>query len=48
MGAGIAQVTVDKGIKTVLKDTSQAGLNRGIDQITTGFDGAVKRKKISA
>lgn len=48
MGAGIAQVTVDKGIKTILKDTSQQGLNRGINQISGGFDGAVKRKRITA
>lgn len=48
MGAGIAQVTVDKGIKTILKDTSQQGLNRGMSQISNGFDGAVKRKRITA
>lgn len=48
MGAGIAQVTVDKGIKTIVKDTSQQGINRGIAQISNGFDGAVKRKRITA
>lgn len=48
MGAGIAQVTVDKGIKTIVKDASQQGLNRGLAQICTGFDGAVKRKRMSA
>lgn len=48
MGAGIAQVTVDKGIHTIVKDASQAGLNRGYAQISNGFDNAVKRKRISA
>ncbi|KAF6215035.1 hypothetical protein GE061_009784 [Apolygus lucorum] len=48
MGAGIVQVTVDKGINVILKDASQAGLNRGLVQITNGFDNAVKRKRISA
>ncbi|BES88970.1 3-hydroxyacyl-CoA dehydrogenase, C-terminal domain [Nesidiocoris tenuis] len=48
MGAGIVQVTIDKGINVILKDASQAGLNRGLGQITNGFDNAVKRKRISA
>ena len=47
MGAGIAQVSVDKGYRTILKDMSQAGLSRGIDQVQSGIDKAVKRKKIS-
>ncbi|KAG8241896.1 hypothetical protein J6590_076583 [Homalodisca vitripennis] len=48
MGAGIAQVSVDKGYNVILKDTSDAGLMRGIGQIYTGLDGGVKRKKIDA
>lgn len=48
MGAGIAHVSVDKGYQVVLKDTTDAGLQRGVNQIYTGVDGAVKRKKISA
>uniref|UniRef100_A0A0B7B943 Trifunctional enzyme subunit alpha, mitochondrial n=1 Tax=Arion vulgaris TaxID=1028688 RepID=A0A0B7B943_9EUPU len=48
MGAGIAQVSIDKGIKTLLKDMSTQGLSRGEDQIQKGLDGAVKRKKISS
>jgi len=48
MGAGIAQVTVDKGYNVILKDANQNGLARGLGQIRTGLDGAVKRKKISA
>lgn len=47
MGAGIAQVTLDKGIKTIMKDTNDAGITRGIHQVQTGVDGKVKRKKIS-
>uniref|UniRef100_A0A8C9TLR0 enoyl-CoA hydratase n=1 Tax=Scleropages formosus TaxID=113540 RepID=A0A8C9TLR0_SCLFO len=37
MGAGIAQVTIDKGIRTVLKDTTEEGLNRGQQQIYKGW-----------
>ena len=47
MGAGIAQVSIDKGIKTVMKDVSQEGLARGIYQIKDGINKKVKRKKIS-
>lgn len=47
MGAGIAQVTLDKGIKTIMKDANDAGITRGIHQVQTGVDGKVKRKKIS-
>lgn len=38
MGAGIAQVTVDKGVRTILKDTTVAGLARGQEQIYKGWD----------
>lgn len=37
MGAGIAQVSVDKGIKTILKDTTQKGLDRGQQQVYKGY-----------
>ena len=47
MGAGIAQVSIDKGVDVILKDVTQAGLARGEDQITKGLDTKVKRKKIS-
>jgi len=47
MGAGIAQVSVDKGYNTILKDMTDAGLARGIDQVQKGVDKSVKRKKIS-
>lgn len=48
MGAGIVQVSIDKGYKVILKDTNDAGLGRGVGQIQKGFDTAIKRKRISA
>ncbi|XP_060557413.1 trifunctional enzyme subunit alpha, mitochondrial-like [Ruditapes philippinarum] len=48
MGAGIAQVSIDKGIDVILKDVTQAGLARGEDQVTKGLDTKVKRKKITS
>jgi enoyl-CoA hydratase/long-chain 3-hydroxyacyl-CoA dehydrogenase len=47
MGAGIVQVSIDKGYKVILKDMSEMGLARGFNQISKGLDGSVKRKKIS-
>jgi len=47
MGAGIAQVSVDKGMKTILKDMSNDGLARGIGQVEDGVAKSVKRKKVS-
>lgn len=47
MGAGIAQVTIDKGYNVILKDTNQNGLARGVEQIRGGLEKATKRKKIT-
>lgn len=47
MGAGIVQVSIDKGYDVVMKDTNDAGLYRGLNQIQKGLDAAVKRKRIS-
>lgn len=47
MGAGIAQVSIDKGLKTILKDNSQAGLVRGQDQILSALDRRFSRKAIT-
>jgi len=47
MGAGIAHVTVDKGLQVILKDTNKEGLAKGIAQIEKGLTGAVKRKKLT-
>lgn len=48
MGAGIVQVSVDKGFQVVMKDANENGLGRGIGQVQKGLDGAIKRKKITA
>jgi 3-hydroxyacyl-CoA dehydrogenase len=47
MGAGIAQVSVDKGCQVVMKDANAKGLARGQNQVYDGLAKAVKRKKIS-
>lgn len=47
MGAGIAQVSIDKGYQVILKDMSDAGLTRGYNQIHKGLKDAVKKKKFS-
>ncbi|XP_039312295.1 trifunctional enzyme subunit alpha, mitochondrial isoform X2 [Solenopsis invicta] len=48
MGAGIVQVSIDKGFDVIMKDTNEAGLYRGVNQIQKGLDTAVKRKRISS
>lgn len=48
MGAGIVQVSVDKGYKVIMKDTNAAGLGRGVNQIQKGFETGVKRKRFTA
>jgi len=47
MGAGIVQVSVDKGYNTVMKDMAQAGLERGQLQIEKGLKDKVKKKKLT-
>ncbi|XP_014481844.1 PREDICTED: trifunctional enzyme subunit alpha, mitochondrial isoform X2 [Dinoponera quadriceps] len=47
MGAGIVQVSIDKGYDVVMKDSNESGLNRGTNQIQKGLQDAVKRKRIS-
>ncbi|MCJ8749903.1 hypothetical protein PDJAM_G00192940 [Pangasius djambal] len=48
MGAGIAQVTVDKGVSTLLKDTTLEGLARGQQQVYKGLNDKVKKKSITS
>ncbi|XP_029821831.1 trifunctional enzyme subunit alpha, mitochondrial [Manacus vitellinus] len=48
MGAGIAQVSVDKGMKTILKDTTQKGLDRGQQQVYKGLNSKVKKKSLTS
>merc|ERR1719516_377876 len=47
MGAGIAQVSVDKGFTTIMKDMSSPGLSRGTGQVEDYLVKKTKRKKIS-
>ncbi len=37
MGAGVAQVSVDKGFHTILKDTTLTGLSHGEQQVYKGW-----------
>ena len=48
MGAGIVQVSIDKGYDVVMKDTNETGLYRGYNQIQKAMDNAVKRKRYSS
>ena len=47
MGAGIAQVSVDKGMQCILKDMNTKGLARGINQVEAGIKKKVKRRSIT-
>ncbi|XP_063040658.1 hydroxyacyl-CoA dehydrogenase trifunctional multienzyme complex subunit alpha b [Engraulis encrasicolus] len=48
MGAGIAQVSVDKGLHTILKDTTTEGLNRGQQQVYKGLNDKTKKRSITS
>ncbi|XP_066482854.1 trifunctional enzyme subunit alpha, mitochondrial [Tiliqua scincoides] len=48
MGAGIAQVSVDKGVKTILKDTTLQALSRGQQQVYKGLNDKVKKKNLTS
>ncbi|KAK1333230.1 hypothetical protein QTO34_006770 [Cnephaeus nilssonii] len=48
MGAGIAQVSVDKGLKTTLKDATLTGLSRGQQQVFKGLNDKVKKKALTS
>lgn len=45
MGAGIAQVSIDKGYSCILKDSFEKGMVRGHNQISKNFQTGVKRKR---
>lgn len=47
MGAGIAQVSVERKMNCVLKDANQNGLNKGMAQIQKNLEQSVKRKRIT-
>ncbi|XP_074541370.1 hydroxyacyl-CoA dehydrogenase trifunctional multienzyme complex subunit alpha a [Halichoeres trimaculatus] len=44
MGTGIAQVSIDKGLTTILKDTSVDNISKGQDNIYKSLDKKVKKK----
>nr|CAG4643738.1 EOG090X01G2 [Lepidurus arcticus] len=48
MGAGVAQVSIDRGMEVILKDTNVKGLARGQNQIRQALSKQVKRKKITS
>ncbi|XP_070591023.1 trifunctional enzyme subunit alpha, mitochondrial [Erythrolamprus reginae] len=48
MGAGIAQVSVDKGLKIIMKDTTLDGLSRGQQQVYKGLNDKVKKKSLTS
>ena len=48
MGAGIVQVSVDKGYQVIMKDANDNGLGRGIGQVQKGLENAIRRKRITA
>uniref|UniRef100_A0AAY4C258 Trifunctional enzyme subunit alpha, mitochondrial n=1 Tax=Denticeps clupeoides TaxID=299321 RepID=A0AAY4C258_9TELE len=48
MGAGIAQVTFDKSVRTILKDTTVEGLTRGQQQVYKGLNDKTKKKAITS
>ncbi len=47
MGAGIAEVTVVKGYNVFMKDATEEGLSRGMDQIYKNLDQKTKKKSLS-
>ena len=47
MGAGIAQVSIDKGMHVTLKDMAQGGLTKGQQQVEKGFKTQVSKKKLT-
>ena len=45
MGAGIAQVSLAKGMNVILKDVNEQGLTNGIEGVEKGLYQLVRRKK---
>ena len=48
MGAGVAQVSAEKGLNVVLKDVSAGGLAKGLDYVAGNLDKKVKRRRLAA
>lgn len=47
MGAGICQVSIAKGMTTIMKDVNDQGLSRGVKQINGNLEKRVKRKAMT-
>lgn len=48
MGAGIAEVSIAKGLNVVMKDLNKDGLQRGEKQISSAFEKKIKKKRMTA
>jgi len=48
MGAGIAQVSAEKGLHVALKDVSPEGLAKGVAYVAGNLDKKVKRRRLDA
>merc|ERR1719311_1240022 len=48
MGAGIAQVSAEKGLSVALKDVSPEGLAKGVAYVAGNLDKKVKRRRMDA
>ncbi|KAM3602562.1 uncharacterized protein V6R79_006231 [Siganus canaliculatus] len=47
MGSGVAQVSIDKGMTAILKDTTVEGISRGQEKIYRSLDSKVKRRSLT-
>ncbi|CAI8026716.1 Trifunctional enzyme subunit alpha, mitochondrial, partial [Geodia barretti] len=47
MGAGIVQVSLQKGYRVVLKDMDEIALNRGYQRVYEGLNGRVKKRAMT-
>lgn len=47
MGAGIAQVTAEKGMEVLLKDKDDAGVDRGVSYMNGNWEKKLKKKRMS-
>ncbi|CAF3784692.1 unnamed protein product [Adineta steineri] len=47
IGAGIAHISIDKGLQVILYDTTEYALSRGQLQITKGYENYIKRNRIT-
>ena len=47
MGAGIAQISLNKGMDIILKDVNQQGLTNGVQAVEKGLHGLVRKKRIT-